>query len=98
MSRRKITTTISPDHQKKAVVYGLSYTQALELGIDILSGVNHDIKLLEEDIMQLEGQLNYKKLKIGELREEAEKKQLLESRSEFDDPSKFLKVIRKWKI
>mgnify|MGYP003150609822 CR=1 FL=1 len=95
MVRRKITTTISVDHQKRAIVYGLSYTEALELGIDILGGMNHDIKMLEQDIQQLEAQLSYKKLKINELREEQEKKEILAKNSEFDDAEVFLRVTNR---
>ena len=95
MARRKITTTISADHQKRAIVYGLSYTEALELGIDILGGMNHDIKMLEQDIQQLEAQLSYKKLKINELREEQEKKEILAKNSEFDDAEVFLRVTNR---
>jgi|TARA_R100000501_G_C2593952_1_gene93068 preprotein translocase subunit SecF len=95
MARRKITTTISADHQKRAIVYGLIYTEALELGIDILGGMNHDIKMLEQDIQQLEAQLSYKKLKINELREEQEKKEILAKNSEFDDAEVFLRVTNR---
>ena len=76
--RRKISTTVSDNAYKMALVHGIPLNEAFEAGVKLISGMSTEVQELQEDIKNLEGELKFKKHRLGELQQEAKENKVKE--------------------
>jgi len=88
--RPRISTTIDQELHKKALIYSVSWSEALETGIKVLIGEDREIEQLEKNIKQLTNELQLKKDKLIKMKKEDEKDR---SKTEFDTPEDFIREV-----
>ncbi len=74
------------------MAFGIQFSEALDVGINILAGFDPQLMDLKKEVKQLEGELQFKQLKLKELLTDQKKKK---NSTEFDNADDLFAMMNK---